>query len=70
MTQTDLSKKTGINHRPKHLTQAECAKLANISRDIVIRIESGKNTSLESFKKYLDVCNKEMVIIDKRIWQV
>ena len=55
-----------MNHRPKHLTQAECAKIARISRDIVIRIEAGKNTTLESFKAYLDACGKEINVINKR----
>ena len=53
-----------MNHRPKHLTQAQCAELAEVTRDTVGRYERGENVSIESEMKILKACGKRKVIID------
>lgn len=53
-----------MNHRPKGVSQAECAKLAGVSRDTVLRYENGENVSIHAVQAILKVCGKKLVVTD------
>ena len=55
-----------MTHRPKGLTQKQCADLAGVSRDTVIRYEKGENVSIDAENAILKACGKRKIIIDIR----
>lgn len=50
-----------MKHRPKGMTQADCAELAGITRQTVAKIERGENVRESSRKSYLKVCGMKDV---------
>jgi len=54
-----------MNHRTNQ-TQTEVADKMGIAQDHVSKIEKTGNCTLTTFKKYVEACGKEMVIIPKR----
>jgi transcriptional regulator with XRE-family HTH domain len=53
-----------MTYRPKGLTQQQCADLAGVSRDTVVRYEKGENVSIDVESAILKACGKRKVIID------
>jgi len=54
-----------MNHRTNK-TQQEISNETGISKPAIISIEKGNNCRLDTFKKYLDACGKEIIVIPKR----
>jgi len=54
-----------MNHRTNQ-TQIQVAQLMGVGQDHVSKIENKGDCMLSTFKKYLDACGKEMIVIDKR----
>ena len=53
-----------MKHRPKGMSQQQCADKANVSRDTVSRYERGENVSIEAENAILKVCGKKKVVTD------
>ncbi len=54
-----------MNHRANK-TQQQVSDETGISKPTLISIEQGKNCKLNTYKKYLNACGKELVVIPKR----
>ena len=54
-----------MNHRTNQ-TQAEVAEKMGIGQGSLSIIERTGNCTMTTFRKYVEACNKEMVIIQKR----
>lgn len=53
-----------MTYRPKGMSQQQCADLAGVSRDTVIRYENGKNVSIDVENAILKACGKKKVVTD------
>jgi transcriptional regulator with XRE-family HTH domain len=53
-----------MKHRPKGMTQKQCAYKAGVNVDTVSRYERGENVSIEVEAAILKACGKKKVITD------
>jgi len=53
-----------MKHRPKGMTQADCAAMAGITRQTVAKIERGESVRSDNRKAYLKACGKKDVTTD------